>query len=54
MVLASFQPSGAWNFDVAHGYLENLCNPVTSDAVRGLSLNETQAKTMQYFAHCNM
>ena len=47
-------PSDAWNFEVARGYLENLCNPVTSDAIKGLSLNETQAKSMQYFAHGNM
>lgn len=49
MVLA-----GTWNFEVAPGYLENLCNSVTSDAIKGLSLNEAQAKSMQYFAHSNM
>ena len=34
MVLA-----GTWNFDVAPGYLENLCNSLTSDASKGLRQN---------------
>ena len=38
---------------MAPGYLKNLCNPVTSDAIKGISLNETQAKSMQYFAYGN-
>jgi len=53
MELALCCPSGTWNFEVAPGYLENLCNAVTSDGIKGLSLNETQAKSMQYFAHGN-
>lgn len=39
---------------MAPGYLKNLCNPVTSDAIKGISLTETQAKSMQYFAYGNM
>lgn len=54
MELAFCCPSGTWNFEVAPGYLKNLCNPVTSDAIKGISLTETQAKSMQYFAYGNM
>jgi hypothetical protein len=31
-----------------------ICATVTSDAIKGLGLIETQAKSMQYFAHGNM
>ena len=51
MELALCCPSGTWNFEVAPGYLKICANLLQ---VMLLSLNEYQAKSMQYFAHGNM
>jgi len=44
-------PFWQWNFEVAPGYLKICANLLQ---VMLLSLNEYQAKSMQYFAHGNM